>query len=441
MEVGFLTFLIVITVQGILFSLVLKNWLQSHGWKIYGPIQMWRTKRGLGILDRIAKMHPGFWAAYGNFGIILAFGFLGGLYVFRRRRVWERVLLSAVASLFILSPILTSVVVGQSGVLTPSLAPAYLAFFIGYGPSLAIVSLQSGLGIVSNMLAGQHVVAKAGPVIPGVNIKGSPFQNVPWYGWLVFPILLLVHEMSHGVLARLRKIKVKSAGVLLMGVLPLGAFVEPDDKQLEKASAEKSLPLFAAGSTANYLTAFAFFLFLSLAVYPLMEVTGINATYQSYLDYPQVVVSSNPDIPTGVKILAINGVETKNISMIHSITKRLGPGASVNVTTDKGVFRTKLNNRALLGVYLTQGYKPLPLGLSLLYHIINFLGLVVFFNYVVGLMNLLPILPLDGGLMFRDFLAKVFKIDFKISQWIAIGVSLIFGLGLLMNLAPLLFQF
>ncbi len=440
MEIGFLTFLVVITVQGFAFSWLLKRFLESRGWKIYGPVQMWKTKKGLHVLDDIAKKYPRFWAAYGNFGIILAFGFLGGLYVFRKRRFWKALVLSAVASLFILSPLISGSLTIHSRVLTPSMAPAYLAYFTGYGISLAIVSLQSGVDTVAQMAQGKHVAAKAGPVIPGVNIKGSPFQNVPWYGWLVFPILLLVHEMSHGILARLRKIKVNSAGVLLMGLLPLGAFVEPDEKQLEKAKPEKTLPLFGAGSTANYLTAFSFFVLLFLFIHPIMDATGITQAYSHYLGNPTVVLSTNPDIPTGVRILDINGIKIQNVSDIHKITKRLGPGAVVNITTNKGVIHTKLNSNGMLGVYLSQDYENLPIGLSLLYHILNFLGLVVFFNYVVGLMNLLPILPLDGGLMFREFLAKVFKIDFKVSQWVTIGVSLVFGIGLLLNLAPLFVQ-
>ncbi len=440
MEIGFLTFLLIVLIQAALFSLIFGRYLVARGCKVYyGLVQMWKTKKGLGVLEKLAKKHPRFWRAYGNFGIILAFGFLGALYVFRKRPILQRLALAGISSLFILSPVITSLLLSNTSML-PELAPAGLAYLLGYGPSLGVNAVLSGVDVLHRLLAGQHVVARAGPVIPGVNIKGSPFQNIPWYGWLVFPILLIVHEMSHGILARLGKIRIKSAGVILAGLLPLGAFVEPDDKKLERAEPEKTLPLFAAGSTANYFTAFTVFVLLSLVVSPLFQVTGLNQQFENYLDYPLVVASSNSNIPSGVKIMAINGFKVRTISDIHNITSQLGPGANVTLLTDRGEIRTKLNQEARLGVYLTQEYTRLPVYLSLIYHFVNFLSLVVFFNYVVGLMNLLPIVPLDGGLMLREFLWKVFGLDKKMAFSLTVLVSVIFGIGLLLNLLPVLIQ-
>ena len=439
MEIGFITFLVVSTVQGLIFSAIIKDLLNWKSWKIYGPIQMLRTKTGLKFIDKTAKKYPRFWRAYGNFGIILAFGVLGGLYVFRKKRWFERIILSLLSSLFIISPMISSYLLGSSSL--PGIGQSALTYFIGYGPTIAIISVQTGVDTLIKMVYHQPVVAKAGPVIPGVDIKGSPFRGVPWYGWLTFPILLIVHEFSHGFLARIGKIKLKSTGVLLMGVLPLGAFVEPDEKQIEKAKPETTLPLFAAGSTANYITAFIFLMFAGLVMAPLMQVTGVSSTYTHYLDYPMVAASVNPDISYGAKIIAINNIPIHNIQDIHAITHNLGPNANVTLNTSSGLIHTHLNGNSLLGVYLSQDYKNLPVGLSLLYHFNTFIGLVVFFNFMIGLMNLLPILPLDGGLMMQDFIWKVFKVKERRARQISVGISIILGVGLLLNLLPIVFQF
>ena len=50
------------------------------------------------------------------------------------------------------------------------------------------------------------------------------------------------------------KIKLKSLGVLLC-IVPIGAFVEPDEKQMEKISRRDRSRIFAAGLTTNIIFA------------------------------------------------------------------------------------------------------------------------------------------------------------------------------------------
>ena len=428
MEVGFITFLVVVITQGLVVSLLFKFFRLDKKWKIIGPAQMWKSTKGLGVLDDLAHRWPGFWRAFGGFGIILGFGFLGGLWVFRKRHVVSRVVLSIVSSSFLAFPLFSF---GYSPIMSFSF------FLIGYGPTLALFSIYSGFEILFKLLLGQQVYAKAGPLIPGVDIKGSPYKGIPWYGWLALPVLLIVHEASHGVIARLGKIKVKSAGVIIMGLLPLGAFVEPDDKQLEKAKVEKTLPLYAAGSTANYLTALSIFVLLFWCVSPLLAFTGVSGELDKYRTPPVVVASQNPDVPIGVTVYTINGIPVKTSDDVRNITHSLPPSARVNLTTSSGLIETKLNNN-LIGVYFSYDFQNLPLHLEILDFVVELLGLTAFFNLVVGVMNLLPLLPLDGGLMMRDFLVKVFRL--RHGNEIAVIVSVVVGVGLLLNLLPVLLQ-
>ncbi len=82
-------------------------------------------------------------------------------------------------------------------------------------------------------------------VIPGVN----PFVPL-WYGIIALIVTLVVHEGGHGVLARANGMRVKSLG-LLFAVVPIGAFVEPDEDDLKAAPRRRRLRVFSAGPGVN----------------------------------------------------------------------------------------------------------------------------------------------------------------------------------------------
>lgn len=82
-------------------------------------------------------------------------------------------------------------------------------------------------------------------VIPGVN----PFVPL-WYGLIALIVTLVVHEGGHGVLAIANKMRVKSVG-LLFAIVPVGAFVEPDEEDLTESSRRNRLRVYAAGPAVN----------------------------------------------------------------------------------------------------------------------------------------------------------------------------------------------
>ena len=47
-------------------------------------------------------------------------------------------------------------------------------------------------------------------------------------------MILVIHEASHGVMLVKFKEKIKSVGLLLAGIVPMGAFVEQDDNTFIK---------------------------------------------------------------------------------------------------------------------------------------------------------------------------------------------------------------
>ena len=116
-------------------------------------------------------------------------------------------------------------------------------------------------------------------VIPGVN-EFLPLAVAPE---IIFGLFLgmLVHEGGHGILSRVEGIDVASMGVVLLAVLPIGAFVEPEEDSVAAADRGSRARMFAAGVTNNFLlTAIAFALLFgpvagSITVAPGAAVGGV----------------------------------------------------------------------------------------------------------------------------------------------------------------------
>ncbi len=94
-------------------------------------------------------------------------------------------------------------------------------------------------------------------VIPGIN----PFIPIG-YGILSLAVAMVVHEFSHGVLTRVADAKIKSLGIIFI-VVPLGAFCEPDEDEIEETERIKRDRMFAAGPTTNIVLAIVLFIIFS----------------------------------------------------------------------------------------------------------------------------------------------------------------------------------
>jgi len=72
----------------IVYILHKKGILKKHNISFYGPTLMWRTKKGRAFLKRIASNHR-FWHAYGNAGITLCFIFMIGMVSLLAWQTWS----------------------------------------------------------------------------------------------------------------------------------------------------------------------------------------------------------------------------------------------------------------------------------------------------------------------------------------------------------------
>jgi membrane-associated protease RseP (regulator of RpoE activity) len=182
---------------GILFYTVGMAALKDRGLlpdsiRLSGPITTIHTGRGRAFLDRLSAPRR-FWRAWGNVGIGVAAVVMVGM-----------TLLVATAAYGILTE--------------PEATPSY-------DP--------------------QHML-----VIPGVN----EFLPLSAAHYIVFGLLvgLVVHEGGHGLLCRVEDIEIDSLGLALFTIVPIGAFVEPDEGSRRAADRGGRTRMFAAGVTNNF---------------------------------------------------------------------------------------------------------------------------------------------------------------------------------------------
>jgi membrane-associated protease RseP (regulator of RpoE activity) len=101
------------------------------------------------------------------------------------------------------------------------------------------------------------------------------------YTWAVLLVALLVvlvvHEGAHAVLTRIARVPLRSSGIAFFGIIPVGAFVEPDEKKLAAVPAPAQTRVLVAGATANLVTCCAFFI-LFVACVLVINSLGLMST-------------------------------------------------------------------------------------------------------------------------------------------------------------------
>ncbi len=391
-----------------------------------------RTQKGKRTVEKIGSSHPKFWKGVGYLGV--AAGFYASVFVF-------------------ITLIQNLVRVASVG-----------------GPSGLSLVLPSPFQTVSTA--------------PGV--LAVPF----WYWIIAIGLLVVVHEGMHGILSAAHKIKIKSLGWGLFLVIPL-AFVEPDEKQLQKRKTMTQMHIFAVGSLANFFVAFLCVLIATFAFSGVFSSSGVS--FQSVIkDYPAQSVNM-----TGVITSISAGQEytIKSLDDLSSALKQIGPEKEIIVKTitpnasfhPQAVFSErvfdKISSSPIGFLNLNNYFDPSPLivltdrgqeksytvktvgnpdipeagfiGISGLFEVkeytqasapyapaIGFVHGLIFFlfliNLGVGLANMMPIKPLDGGRMW-DVLFK--KIHPKRAKDLITGISYLTLLLIIANFVFPLIRF
>ncbi|MDO8511250.1 MAG: site-2 protease family protein [Nanoarchaeota archaeon] len=326
--------------------------------------------------------------------------------------------------------------------------------YIGMGAGFVGLVIISYV-LISNLyqlITKPAAVSGVSLVLPGVNVPGLgvlPF----WYWLIAIFCIAVIHEFSHGIVARAHKIDVKNTGIVFFGPI-LGAFVEPDEKKLRKQQDIVQYSVLAAGSFSNIVLAILALLLLNFAFMPLQKMMAepVGVSFDAYTN--NTFPAAEAGIKPGTIITGINDQKTENFRQFSEELSSYHPGESITINTAEKDYPLKLAanpdnpKKSFLGVFnvknkfnIKENYQH-GIG-KILYHFLEwftgmgsglpgFLGWLWLLSMGIGLFNLLPLPIVDGGRMAQVFLHKL-KGPEKGERWYH-KVSLFFLLVLLLNL-------
>ena len=276
------------------------------------------------------------------------------------------------------------------------------------------------LNNISNYFQEPAEFAELTVLIPGVTLTSA---SAIFYFLLSIPIVLVVHEGAHGIVATLEKIKIKTGGFAIF-IAMFAGFVEPDEEEFDNAKKVSRLRVIGAGATANVI--FAFALGAILLTNPFFAMILPEPMLGWFYESPEgvlvlSVIEGGGAEKAGMKendiITKINGVEI--ITPMDFLKVDLSPGdtATVNVLRDNqslefsvvimpapddperglvGIMRD--NNLAFKPIYNFIEWNNPQLSMFLLW-----LWMISFF---IGIINMLPLPILDGGKFIHTIIDK-----------------------------------
>ncbi|MFC1742174.1 site-2 protease family protein [Nanoarchaeota archaeon] len=281
-------------------------------------------------------------------------------------------------------------------------------------------------------------VSAVSVVIPGVKIPGSPIQIPLVTGWIALFLVILVHEFSHGVVARAHKLPVKSSGIFFLGPL-MGAFVEPEEKKLVKASDTTQYSVYAAGPFSNVLLALVCLFFLTYAFAP-----GLGAMEDQVGVEIVGVTDGFPAKEAGMAgdmiVTQVNGEPVKNYDEFTAQLNYVRPDDAISLVANGQEFSfnagTNPSNPKVgyLGVMASSKAKTELKNNSLWFLVIHkilqwlgeLLAITGILSFGIGLANLLPLGPVDGGRMIKVSLEKIKGVAKGDFWWKKISIATLF---------------
>jgi len=188
-------------------------------------------------------------------------------------------------------------------------------------------------------------------IIPGVN-DFLPLSVAPEIV-AGLAIAMVVHEGAHGLLCRVEGIDIESMGLVFFTLLPVGAFVEPNEEATQEASRGARARMFAAGVTANTV--------LTVLVFALLfgPVVGAIAPAPGYAvgEVTPESPAAAADIAHGDRLVAVDGAPVETADEFEAALA--DAGETVSVTADDGDGERTVEVDRELHVIGTAGGNPL----------------------------------------------------------------------------------
>jgi len=293
----------------------------------------------------------------------------------------------------------------------PILYASYIGVWTGYiGMAIIVTFIIYGL---VQLIVNPSAPPPIQPVIPGVSIPGSGIKVPLIIGWIALFISAVIHEFCHGIVSRAYKIKVTSSGFAFIGPLA-AAFVEPDEKQLKKMPAKVQNSIFAAGPFSNIILALLIFLVLTFILTPIIGAVLTPAGF-SFSDITKGGPADAAGVQKDVLYTKIDNQTVLTSADFFTALENLTPNTPIMISNDEKNYtiiagvNPKNASKGYLGVNVMPEYTHLhSWWATLLLWLFNLLNWIFIISLGLGLANLLPLGPVDGGRMFHAASLKLF---------------------------------
>lgn len=319
-----------------------------------------------------------------------------------------------------------------------------IGIFLGYAGIVVIFYFLFDLLI--NTLKAPEVMRVA-PILPGAPVVGLGIKFPLIIGWISLLIIIIIHEASHGIVAKAFKQKIQSTGFAFFGPIP-GAFVEIDEKKLAKEPAKVQLSVFAAGPNSNIITSLIFLGVLTLLLAPLaasmLMPRGIEVTVEPGLPANLSGLQNN-DVIVRIDDVPIETVDDfMNMGVIQPNTTHVfytSEGKKLSITARENP-ENKSRGQFGINVYQKSVLKnPTPANKAA-YTFLGWVNELLFWLFLIGfnigLINFLPIFITDGARMLQITLGKLIKDKAKSKKiWLFINKASL-GILLLIFIIPIL---
>ncbi len=442
-----------------------------------------KSKKGLNAIEELGIKHKRLFTELADLGLSISYGIPYSIFLFYKTKNWLKLIIHIIIS-FTLYYFLIQ--------FTPSfpLMNEYSMLLVTSLFGLFGLALASLVTSSYSILLAKTAQSSVAPVIPGVTLPLSE-------GIVALIFVAVVHELAHGVLCATEKIKVNNIGAILFGFLPIGAFVEPDEKSLAKSKIWSKRRVLIAGSSSN-LVFFVLLLPIALSIgyiLPFMAsgysinpssiqvptnhfslsgqlvsingtaitsqtnlnqyfqpggILAVNTTNGTQITPSSFVLISTVDpnsaaygkLKVNSTILSINSTPIYSVSELQNALGNYSVDQPVPIGTSSGNYIVSKGNDGKIGIAVEQvpafnaSLTALPqfsFFYWLLYFLYSTIGLASVLSLAVAMVNVLPLFFTDGHKMFQEEFAQF--VDFKKASKIAMFLSLIVLLLIVINLS------
>ncbi|MEM3839345.1 MAG: M50 family metallopeptidase [Candidatus Micrarchaeaceae archaeon] len=404
----------------------------------YGMVVL-LTKTGISFIDSLSRRYGRQWKAIVDWGFVLSFGLLSVL-IFKKyasKKMFAFGIVSIIAMQLFILPYLSiayqiiqipQLNFGGTSASSPyavnspldifgiqinaiglvftilSVIGGFALFILSELAYIAAIIIHGIVVFALSALAAPNAAHSSASTLPppaGVPLPVifflDPSVIIPILLALIF--LVVVHEFSHGVIARQSSIKIKNIGAALFGIIPIGALVDVDEKGVSKLPAKYQDKISIAGVSLNFFLTIVFFALFLLIIYVVVPPLVANSVYI------YAVVAGSPAqhvIPSGAIVYKWNGYKISNISNLKVAAAKDLPYSTVNISTNYGNYSVVANATGKIGVELSERVMPKPGIIPAIGNFIyEFIGLSFMLNFYVAIFNILPIPLFDGWRIYK----------------------------------------